>query len=483
MNLRRFLPIFTIDLRSLAVFRFALGLLLTIDAFDKLIQFRDFYTDWGVMPRAYWIENYMNAWKWSFHLAMGNEWFPFLLIVIQLLASIAFLAGYRARLSGAITFILLCSLQSRNYLVLSCADDMLRMALFWSLFLPVDARFAARSRGPDDDRFVSVGSAALIVQLVLVYVITAIFKADPTWTADRSAIYYAINIDIFAKPFALLLREFPELTRWMTGATLIWELGGALLALVPGRTRLIVCALFIGLHLGFFLSFELGLFPWAAIAYWLALVPTAAWETKTGHGVQSLLERISAALGGRLPARWALPAKPFVASRWNQGFAAFFLLFVIVYCLDTVRWLPGRLPTAVINAAYVTSINQRWDMFAPYPIRNDGWFIIEGTFKDGRRFDLVTGRPKTDEKPALPSSLYPSSEWRKFMLYVWDDGNRRILLPFARHLCRRFSTANGLPSDVSTLQIEFMKETTPPFGEPWPPAQKVLLWSHDCFAP
>ena len=69
----------------------------------------------GVMPRAYWIEPSMSLWKWSFHLAMGNEIFPFVLIALQLAAALTFMAGYRARIAGAVTCVLMCSLQSRNY--------------------------------------------------------------------------------------------------------------------------------------------------------------------------------------------------------------------------------------------------------------------------------------------------------------------------------------------------------------------------------
>lgn len=33
-------------------------------------------------------------------------------------------------------------------------------------------------------------------------------------------------------------------------------------------------------------------------------------------------------------------------------------------------------------------LNQKWDMFAPRPVVEDGWYVIDGTLRNGRHVDL-----------------------------------------------------------------------------------------------
>ena len=152
-----------------------------------------------------------------------------------------------------------------------------------------------------------------------------------------------------------------------------------------------------------------------------------------------------------------------------------------IYNLAGISLKDGELKKVIRRVGLAVSVNQEWSMFAPYPIKNDGWFVVDGTFKSGEKRDVLTGQPVTYEKPVNPSDAYPSTEWRKLMLNIWDRADRKILLPYARFLCRKFSKANGYFDDLATFKIEFVKETTPSPGEPFPPVQTRSLWSHDCF--
>ncbi|HEY8278856.1 MAG TPA: HTTM domain-containing protein, partial [Bdellovibrionota bacterium] len=143
---------FTVDRRSLGLFRIALGLLLSIDSFHRLFLARALYSDWGVMPRAHWIENFMVPMKFSIHLASGDTWFQLLLIGSLLLASLALLVGWHARLANVVVLVLLCSQQSRNNLILSASDELLRLMVVWSLFLPIGDRFSVHSNRREPNR-------------------------------------------------------------------------------------------------------------------------------------------------------------------------------------------------------------------------------------------------------------------------------------------------------------------------------------------
>ena len=133
--------IFLVDRRSLGLFRIGLGFFIALDLFHKLFLVREFYTDWGVMPRSYWIENYMVPAKISLHLASGDAWWQFLLLALELLAALAFMLGWRTRWAGGLLLFLMCSLQSRNNLILRAADELMRLMLIWSFFVPLDDYF------------------------------------------------------------------------------------------------------------------------------------------------------------------------------------------------------------------------------------------------------------------------------------------------------------------------------------------------------
>ena len=64
--------VFSLDLRSLALFRICLGLILIADLIVRAEHLEDYYTDLGVLPRSFLIDNYLHPCQWSFHLLSGE---------------------------------------------------------------------------------------------------------------------------------------------------------------------------------------------------------------------------------------------------------------------------------------------------------------------------------------------------------------------------------------------------------------------------
>lgn len=475
--------VFAIDVRSLALFRIALGFLYLVDTIQKIFLVREFYTDWGLFPRAYWIENYMGSWKFSFHLASGDAWFQYLLLAAQLVFCLAFLAGYRARLFGFLLFVFTCSLQSRNNQILSASDELMRLLLLWCLFLPVTERFALHNPNRRNRELVEVGTFTLLMQGFSMYFFTALLKLHPVWTSEYSGVYYALHLDIFTTSLASWFRQFVQATQVLTALTIYWEFIGPVLALlVCGWARFAVSVIFLFFHLNLTLFLVLGLFPYVACAYWFLYFPTEVWETKSGKKLEAALDRFFHQLGPRLPLRVKLPRTPTARSRQVSALVGVFLFSLVTWNnLDSLKKEHVRIPYPAASLVRLLYIDQTWDMFAPYPIRNDGWFVIDGEFQDGSKLDLWSEKPATYEKPKLVSATFPNTPWRKIMVHVWDEANPRILLPFGRFLCRKFSRDNGWPSNVATFKVQFVKEHTPPIGEPFPPTEIKTLWTHDCF--
>lgn len=462
--------ILAIDTRSLALFRIALGVLFLIDTGHKVFLVRVFYTDSGIFPRAYWIENFLGAYKQSFHLLSGDAWFQHLLLGLQGLAAAAFTLGWRARLAGGTLFVLTCSLQSRNNLILSAADDLLRLLLLWSLFVPVAERFALRAPAAKNREVAGAGTFALLGQGLSVYLFSALLKLHPAWTTELSAVYYALHLDLFATPLAAWLRQFLPLTQALTAATLLWELAGPVAALLlTGRARFVASVLFMAFHLSHTFFLELGLFPYVCIAWWILFWPGELWGTYAGRRLEAALERAfgraAAPTAGRVPG-------PYVR---RLGTLTVIFLFSLVTWnnLDSLRTRFVRIRPAAAALVRVLYLDQRWEMFAPYPIRNDGWFVVDAELRDGGRLDLWSHQPVTYEKPPVVSATFPNTPWRKLMVHAWDEASPRILRPLADYFCREHPEA-------ASLRIQFVKETTPPVGQPFQLPETRTLWAQPC---
>lgn len=479
-----------LDPRSLALFRILLGVALLCDTLHKLAWAREFYSDWGIMPRSYWLDTFMNPYKFSFHLAMGTTWFQVALILLQAICFGFFTLGIRTNLFGILGLILLNSLQARNNEILSCADELLRLALFWSLFLPLTSFFSFEKTKANTTSplhlFSDFSAIFFRLQLVFVYAFTALYKLDPVWTHDFSAIYYALHIDIFAKPLAYPLREHYLLTQCLTAFTFALESIGVLASFLPGFWRIAVVFVFISLHLGTFFTMELGIFPWICIVYWIAFLPAHFWRLRIGLKLEEVLTRFFQKIHLKSNAQKVENVKSSTAK--EKALKIFipsfgFLCFNLVFWENLAPFSPATLqqPAAIKGLTDFLGLHQKWIMFAPYPMKNDGWFVVEGTFLDESKLDLISLKQKTYEKPEYPADQFPNSEWRKYMLKVWDNGSRSYLLPYGRFLCRKFSNANGWPKDLSKITVEFMKETTPPPGENFSAPVPVILWNHDCF--
>ena len=76
------------------------------------------------------------------------------------------------------------------------------MGSVWS----VDSAMNTTKR-PDGKYHFSVGSFALIAQVVIVYWATFLFKMHPVWTEDYSAVHYILNAEIFVSSIGLMLAK------------------------------------------------------------------------------------------------------------------------------------------------------------------------------------------------------------------------------------------------------------------------------------
>jgi len=517
--------IFGLDLRALAAMRIALGIIMLRDLWVRSYDLRAFYSDRGALPREAILEHLDGTWRFSLHMMNGEAEFIAVLFMIHAVFAALFLVGLRTRLANFVCWIFVISLHARGSIQLQAGDVVLRLLLFWCMFLPLGARASldAWQRPPLERvaaRVVTVASAAFGFQLAIVYFVTAILKSGRPWR-DGSAVYYALSIDYFAKqPFTDIVlgtRPVIELLgadthAWLVDhiwpfihpdvpwaasvfnfGTLILEWVGPLMLLFPfwrGRVRALVVCSFISLHIGFFAGLEIGLFPWICIAGWVALLPAGVWDR----------------LGWRDAPE---TTRPVARARWPMnGLAFFFFALVVNWNLSSVRkQFPKApiVPSEVRWVGHLLRLDQNWNMFAPHPLKDDGWYVMPGELFNGELVDLWGGgepswvpvddsdghkpilHPQDESleldrtQPELVSAMYPSQRWRKYMRNIWMKKHKALRLYYGKHLCRMWNDEHKGSERLKKFRIVYMKQVTPAPGESTT-VKPVQTWSHNCYS-
>lgn len=464
---------FSLDLRSLALFRIGLGLLILVDVGIAFTNVEAFYSDAGVLTSKVLKERlWENTAQWSLHALSGGVTFAKLLLTVQLLAGVGLVLGWRTRWMNLLCWVLACSLESRNPLVTNGADAVMRLLLFWSLFLPLgawwscDARRELRQgREALPVRWISFPAVCWVLQVAFVYVFSAMMKDRGAWFVEGTALQTALHLDLFALPVGVWLREHAELCRWLTRGTVWLELLGPFLLLLTGRwpvLRGLLCGVFILFHLGIGLCMNIGAFPWLMITAWLGLLPGAWWDRL------GVVDRRSA----EAPRTPGLRTHPVVGM-----FAAACLMYVFLWNLrgtDFPRW-EKFFPRSLNGAAFALRLDQHWSMFAPFPTREDGWFVLRAGLSDGSEVDLLRAGAPTDwGKPPRLSSTFKDARWQKYLMNLWLQRYHEFRPAYGDWMVRHWNEDHGGLSQVVAWQFYFIHEPTLAGGKTGP-LQRVLL--------
>lgn len=592
--LRSRLPLmFGIDLRTLALFRAALGAVLFVDLCCRIGDAGSLYSDGGVLPRS-WLAAYGESWRASLYLANGQTWFAIALLVLQALAALALLLGWRTRLAALLCFVLEASLLNRNELVLNGGDVLLACLLFWSLFLPLGARWSvdaalSKQPPPQDHQYLSWASAALLVQVMSVYFFGAVLQSGAEWWPDGSAVYYALQLDRYATPAGLWLRQYADLLPVLTYTIWFIELLGPLLVFSPvlGRPlRFLVMLLLTALQLGLLLCLELGNFPYVSLAAltvlaggwiwdglgrraqrreqalgtlplrlyydrdcefclkqclllrtflilpraeiipaqdypraralleanrswvvidhddhaylkwpafvlllrrsplfaWKGWLLSGSWAVTPGNALYDFVGRRRGLLGKLSGALLPYREASFDGGHFMQRLAGFFLFTVLAWNLCTVHWLPQLLHRALTPPLRLLRIDQQWNLFAPAPSKDDGWFVFPGELADGTQLDVL--RPQHSgisyDKPATISSSYPDSRWHQYEENLWLPQYANNRPYFGRYLCRQWNSAHPAQQALKGFKMIYMLELSPPPGQAPAAVEQRILWRQEC---
>jgi predicted DCC family thiol-disulfide oxidoreductase YuxK len=282
-----FARVYGLDVRSLALFRVGLALLILGDLFMRAQDLNAFYTDWGVLPRDTFTRYVADPWIISLHLLSGKWQVEAVMFATAALFAIMLLLGWRTRFATIATWVMLTSLQNRNPVILQGGDTLLRMMTFWAMFLPlglvysVDAALDSEPERKKPQTIFSAGTVALMAQIAMVYWFAVSLKTGPEWRTEGSAVYYALSLEQMAHPLGRWLTQFPNFLRFLTFFTLVVEAAAPIFLFIPWRSqqiRTLAVLFLISLHLGFATFLNVGHFPFVGSVIMLPMLTSWFWD-------------------------------------------------------------------------------------------------------------------------------------------------------------------------------------------------------------
>ncbi|GEO05739.1 HTTM domain-containing protein [Adhaeribacter aerolatus] len=489
-----FKKIFTVDLRALAFMRIWIAGIIITDLAIRATDLEAHYSNMGVLPLHVMFQHTWDPFYFSLHTLSGLWQVQAFLFLLAAGAAFCLLLGYKTRAATIISWVLLVSLQNRNTLISQGGDDLLRMLLFWAIFLPwgkyysVDA-IRSKKNAPRPAPYVSVATAAYILQVCFMYIFTAFIKTSPEWRTEGTALYYALSLDQVLMPMGHLIYPYPVLLKYLTHLTFYTELLLPLVLFIPVYTtffRLVFVGVLASFHVGISLTLFVGLFYLINFASLAGMLPakTMDWvDTK----VLPLYSRIYLRLKEmhvrlRNPVPVSVEVK-FIPPTWltnsrrlvlREATVLFFLAYVLWWNLDVAVFKGNAMSPSNRWIGTFLRIDQYWGMFAPAVFKDDGWYILEGTTNQNRVVDLnQKGRVANYAKPPSVMALFKNDRWRKYSenyLFVHNS----FMRPYYCNYMLRIWNENHPEEPVTNLEVIYMKEVTLPDYQVSPPTREVL---------
>lgn len=261
---------------ALCYFRIFLGFFLFLNGISLIPDFEAWY---GVgvnslLPLKDSFNLYsnlrINLFKWL-SPTEASAWF---VLITYSVASFLLMIGLKTRISAIVTFILLVSLQNRNYTILNSGDTLMRCMLFVLMLSPsgvkfsMDAWLRAKKGLPGVDRIPYTTVRLLQLQFALVYFATTLFKLKGYDWVDGTAVYYTSRLTNFQRFAIPLVFDIPSLTKFFTWSALAIEFAmGVLIWVKEWRKWVLLSG--IALHLGIEITMSIGFFEWVMISAYI----------------------------------------------------------------------------------------------------------------------------------------------------------------------------------------------------------------------
>jgi hypothetical protein len=478
------------DLRALGLMRILVAAIVLTDLMIRAGDLEAFYSNTGVLPLTLLFENLWNPYYISIHTISGLWQVQLILFILSSLCAFMLLIGYRTTLFTGLCWFLMLSLHNRNSLILQGGDDLLRMILFWSMFIPWGERYSCdRLLDPvkyEHAPIISVALIAYLLQVSYIYTGSALLKG-PEWNTDFTALYYAYSIDQITHPSAKLMFYYPKVLKTLTCLAYYFELFIPVLFFIPykhGAFRTIAVILIIFFHLINNFTLFIGLFPFIGIATSTGILPSNVMDKfdRITHRLKRFVSGFYLTMGSIISKMITWRKPEYVHKPVYMYVKTAILIFLTVYVFDwnfsNISFVNKKLSDHLRFIGYTLRLDQNWGMFAPGVFKQDGWYILEATDGQKKHFNLLEPKKNlTYQKPVSVVSMFKNDRWRKYSENLIFQENEVARGYFCSY-CTRFWNERHPENQINSLQIIYMEEMTlPDYRYALP--QKTILWQCD----
>ncbi|KAL3804895.1 hypothetical protein HJC23_006667 [Cyclotella cryptica] len=157
---------------AVALFRMSLGVMLLIELITRFQYLHPFYSDEGTLPLRLLMPQTDSLYKLvCIHCYSGSMIFLQALLSLQVILATMFLVGYKTKIASIGSWFLYFSLTLRNTWLNFILDRYFHYLLFYSMFFPLDRKWAVDSKPSEvkSETFVSTATIALKLLLTWLY--------------------------------------------------------------------------------------------------------------------------------------------------------------------------------------------------------------------------------------------------------------------------------------------------------------------------
>lgn len=427
---------FSLDVRSLAVFRIALGLLLVADAGLRCRDFSLMFAADGIFPPRL-VRDYFDhdPSQWSLALLHDDIRWAGAILGAEAIAGACLAAGWKTTVASVVAWVVQVSIFRRTMPAANAGDLWLSCLLFWSCFLPLGATWSldARRRPPGPRAVCGPATVALVLQAAAVYLGAGLSKCNASWFTGE-AVRHALSVHDHGTALGTWLTSTDWLVHLVSRGVVAFEIAAPLLFVAWPAARLAIAAAFILFHVTIWLTMSVGLFAPIGIVAWLPLLPGRVW-------------------GRQEPGRPPGIDCPSAAGRWLCIGAV--LLAAVSFVRDRTPWRERPLPVAVQRAINLFSLTQEWGMFGVVPPLQQ-WAYGRALLADGRVVDpLRDGRPVGDDRPADGFTSLRHHRWHKLMWILPRPKVRPFAPDVARCLAAEWNGRHAAAERIVSLEIRY----------------------------
>lgn len=433
---------FSYHSKFLSIGRILISIIIIIDLIYRFQNLEPHYSEDGVLPTSV-IKHYYPFYQYYFslhnfcHTILSQK----VLFILHIIAAVGLLIGYKTTLFTVLNFILLISLHHRNPLILQGGDDLLRITLFYMLFLNWGKFYSIDGligKNTEPARNIEFSWIFVVFQwnIAFVYLFSALLKTADEWRVSGEAIYYALSLDTLRTSAGNVL--YPHFSLLKISTYIIYYgfeiLVPVLLILSPTiKLRNIAAMGIILLHLFILTNLKVGIFSFVGISTAFMLFLPAR----------------------RIDASFSFNKKQFY-------FALIIFILILRYNLATLQSNYFNITLFEDRLLNSIGLSQRWNMFSPGVKRYDGWLVLRGIKKDNSEWDLIHHTPVIHyEKTEKNFNYLKGDRWRKF-LENYEQTQYNFVKPyFCYYLIKKFN-AQYPNHTIEALQILFVKKTTLP---------------------